>query len=110
MMQDFSLTIDKKKALKVLGYHQKEIRNLIINENLIISILGVLGGIYPGYLLTDVVMHTCEPENGFYPGMPTVQSVVIACVITFCFSIFIQLMLTRKVKKIDMVEALKSVE
>ena len=109
-LMNFVERLREYATLKVLGYHQKEIRNLIINENLIISILGVLGGIYPGYLLTDVVMHTCEPENGFYPGTPTVQSVVIACVVTFCFSIFIQLMLTRKVKKIDMVEALKSVE
>ena len=109
-LMNFVERLREYATLKVLGYHQKEIRSLIINENLIISILGVLGGIYPGYLLTDVVMHTCEPENGFYPGTPTVQSVVIACVVTFCFSIFIQLMLTRKVKKIDMVEALKSVE
>ena len=109
-LMNFVERLREYATLKVLGYHQKEIRNLIINENLIISILGVLGGIYPGYLLTDVVMHTCEPENGFYPGTPTVQSVVIACVVTFCFSIFIQLMLTRKVKRIDMVEALKSVE
>ena len=109
-LMNFVERLREYATLKVLGYHQKEIRNLIINENLIISILGVFGGIYPGYLLTDVVMHTCEPESGFYPGMPTVQSVVIACVVTFCFSIFIQLMLTRKVRKIDMVEALKSVE
>jgi len=39
-----------------------------------------------------------------------VQSIVIACLVTFFFSIFIQLLLTRKVQSIDMVEALKSVE
>ena len=109
-LMNFGERLREYATLKVLGYHQKEIRSLIVNENLIISVLGVLGGIVPGYLLTDVVMHSCEPENGFYPGIPTVQSVVIACVITFCFSIFIQLLLTRKVRKIDMVEALKSVE
>jgi putative ABC transport system permease protein len=109
-LMNFVERLREYATLKVLGYHQKEIRSLIVNENLIISVLGVLGGIVPGYLLTDVVMHSCEPENGFYPGIPTVQSVVIACVITFCFSIFIQLLLTRKVRKIDMVEALKSVE
>ena len=109
-LMNFVERIREYATLKVLGYHQKEIRSLIINENLIISVLGVLCGIVPGYLLTDVVMHTCEPESAFYPGVPTVQSVVIACVITFCFSVFIQLLLTRKVRSIDMVEALKSVE
>lgn len=109
-LMNFVERIREYATLKVLGYHQKEIRSLIINENLMISVLGVLGGIVPGYLLTDVVMHTCEPEGAFYPGAPTIQSVVIACLISFCFSIFIQLLLTRKVRSIDMVEALKSVE
>ena len=109
-LMNFVERLREYATLKVLGYHQKEIRGLILNENLIISVLGVLCGIGPGYMLTDIVMHTCEPESGFYPGTPTAQSVVLACVITFFFSIFIQLLLTRKVKKIDMVEALKSVE
>ncbi|MDO5377721.1 MAG: ABC transporter permease [Clostridia bacterium] len=97
-------------TLKVLGYHQKEIRGLILRENNIISALGVLLGILPGILLTDVILHSCEPETGYYPGAPTLQSVLIACAITFCFSCLLQLLLASKVKKIDMVEALKSVE
>ncbi len=109
-LMNFVERLREYATLKVLGYHQKEIRSLILNENLIITILGVLCGVYPGYLLTNVVMHSCEPETAFYPGEPTLQSVVLACVITFFFSVFIQLILTRKVRKIDMVEALKSVE
>ncbi|MBQ8617187.1 MAG: ABC transporter permease [Clostridia bacterium] len=109
-LMNFVERLREYATLKVLGYHQKEIRGLILSENIIISVLGVLCGVYPGYLLTDVVMHSCEPEAAYYPGMPTVQSMVIASVITFFFSIFIQLLLTRKVRSIDMVEALKSVE
>lgn len=97
-------------TLKVLGYHQKEIRALILHENTIVSLLGVLCGIVPGFLLTNVIMHSCEPESGFYPGTPTVQTVLIACVVTYLFSCLLQRLLTRKVKEIDMVEALKSVE
>ena len=97
-------------TLKVLGYHQKEIRKLILRENNLISALGVLLGVAPGIILTDVILHSCEPESGYYPGAPALQSVLIACAITFCFSYLLQLLLTRKVKKIDMVEALKSVE
>ena len=109
-LMNFIERLREYATLKVLGYHQKEIRGLILGENLIISVLGVLGGVWPGYLLTNIVMHSCEPESGFYPGMPTEQSVVLACLISFFFSIFIQLLLTRKVRSIDMVEALKSVE
>jgi len=109
-LMNFVERIREYATLKVLGYHQKEIRSLILRENTIISLLGVLAGVGPGYLLTDVVMHACEPETGFYPGVPTVKSVIIACVVTYCFSQLIQRLLTRKVRTIDMVEALKSVE
>lgn len=97
-------------TLKVLGYHQKEIRRLILHENTIVSLTGVLGGIVPGILLTDVIMHSCEPETGFYPGQPTLLSIAIACVVSYGFSCLLQRLLTRKVRSIDMVEALKSVE
>ena len=109
-LMNFVERVREYATLKVLGYHQKEIRKLILHENTIISVLGVLAGIGPGYLLTDIVMHACEPETGFYPGVPTVKSVLIACVVTYCFSQLIQRLLTRKVHTIDMVEALKSVE
>ena len=109
-LMNFVERLREYATLKVLGYHQKEIRNLILLENIIITLLGVALSVWPGILLTDVVLHSCEPESGFYPGMPAPKSIVIACVITFFFSIFIQLLLTRKVKSIDMVEALKSVE
>ena len=109
-LMNFTERIREYATLKVLGYHQKEIRSLILRENTIISLLGTLLGVYPGVLLTDIILHACEPETGFYPGMPNVSSVIIACLITFFFSLFIQLLLTRKVRTIDMVEALKSVE
>ena len=109
-LMNFVERIREYATLKVLGYHQKEIRTLILRENTIISVLGVLAGIGPGILLTDIVMHACEPETGFYPGVPAVKSVVIACIVTYCFSQLIQRLLTRKVRSIDMVEALKSVE
>lgn len=97
-------------TLKVLGYHQKEIRRLILRENNIITLIGVLMGILPGITLIDAILHSCEPESGYYPGAPALSSIILACVITFCFSQLIQRLLVRKVRKIDMVEALKSVE
>jgi len=109
-LMNFVERLREYATLKVLGYHQKEIRNLILMENIMIALLGVVLGVFPGILLTDIILHSCEPESGFYPGSPALKSIILACVITFSFSIFIQLLLTRKVKSIDMVEALKSVE
>ena len=72
--------------------------------------LGVLCGILPGIGLTGLVLRVCESEMMAYPSRPAALSVVLASVVTYVFSLLIQLLLTRKVRGIDMVEALKSVE
>ena len=97
-------------TLKVLGYHQREIRHLMRSENNIVTILGVLLGILPGYWLTDVVLKSCESSEMVFESTVGLPSILIACVVTYVFSALIQRLLTRKVKGIDMVEALKSVE
>lgn len=97
-------------TLKVLGYHQKEIRGLIVGENALISGIGVLMGILPGRRLTDVVLSSCENDSMLFVSTVSPQTVLIACGATFAFSVAITLLLTRRVRTIDMVEALKSVE
>lgn len=97
-------------TLKVLGYHQKEIKRLMVRENNWITTLGVLLGIGPGIWLTGVVMRSVESDEMVYGSHVALQSILIACVVTFAFSRFVQWILTRNVKKIDMVTSLKSVE
>lgn len=109
-LMNFAERVREYATLKVLGYHQSEIRRLIVGENNIISILAVLVSIYPGLLLTGIVLRVCQTESLRYPNCTAAVSVVGACLITYAFSLFIQLFLIRKVKDINMVEALKSVE
>ncbi len=97
-------------TLKVLGYHQKEIRRLITWESYLVMLMGVLGGTLPGRWFTALVLKTCEGDNIVFASTVLPQSYVISCAITIVFSIFVTWLLTRKVKTIDMVEALKSVE
>ena len=97
-------------TLKVLGYHQREIRGLMMRENNLTAILGVLIGIFPGVWLTDVILKMCEYETMVFVANVTFASVIKASVITYAFTFFIEWLLTRKVRSIDMVEALKSVE
>lgn len=97
-------------TLKVLGYHQKEIKHLIISENQLVAFLGTVLGIYPGILLTGAVMQSCQPEGMVNSGYVGLKSILIASVVTFAFSYLIQRVLTRKVKTLDMVASLKSVE
>ncbi len=109
-LMNFAERIREYATLKVLGYHQKEIRNLIIGENVLITLLGIALSIELGKGLTGLVLKVCASESVTYPSRPALTSILIACLITFSFSLFIQLFLTRKVRSIDMVEALKSVE
>ena len=97
-------------TLKVLGYHQREIRGLMLRENNLTALLGVALGIPPGILLTRIILKTVETESSAYITAVAPLSILIASAVTFVFTFLIQLFLTRKVRSIDMVEALKSVE
>ena len=97
-------------TLKVLGYHQKEIRQIMLRENNYVALLGVMIGVPPGVWLTSVIMKMCEYESMVFATKVSWTSILAASLITYAFSFFIQGLLTRKVRTIDMVEALKSVE
>ncbi len=97
-------------TLKVLGYHQREIRTLMLRESDVTALLGVLLGIPPGIALVSIILKTCEFESMVFVGHVSLRSVLLSSVITYVFSLFVEGLLTRKVRGIDMVEALKSVE
>lgn len=97
-------------TLKVLGYHQREIRRLMLRENDLTAILGVALGIVPGILLTAVILKSVETDSMAFSAIVSLSSILSASAITFVFTWLIQWFLTRKVRSIDMVEALKSVE
>lgn len=109
-LMNFAERTREYATLKVLGYHQKEIRKLIVGENSLISAIGIALSVYPGIRLIAVVLRVCQTESFCYPSTPEPFSVAAACLITFVFSLLIQLLLVRKVREINMVEALKSVE
>jgi len=97
-------------TLKVLGYHQREIKRLMTRENDLIALCGVLLGLPPGCWLTDVILLSLETDSTAFSSTVTPESMLLASVITFAFAWLIQWFLTRKVRGINMVEALKSVE
>ena len=97
-------------TLKVLGYHQREIRRLMMRETWAVSLLGTALGVYPGILLTRAVLSAINSENMVYTAHVAPMSILVASLITLAFSLCIERLLTRKVHGINMVEALKSVE
>ena len=97
-------------TLKVLGYHQKEIRRLMLHENSLVSVFGVAAGIVPGVILVRIILKMCEFDTMIFVPHVTYRTILLSSAVTFAFTWFIEWLLTRKVRGIDMVEALKSVE
>lgn len=97
-------------TLKVLGYHQREIKRIMMRENDLVSVVAVGLGIWPGITLVEIILHMVEMESMVFVSAIGWKSIAGACAITFLFSRCIEWLLTRKVPGIDMVEALKSVE
>lgn len=96
-------------TLKVLGFRDKKISALLIGQNLWLSFVGIIIGIPLGYLVLDYLMLSMASE---YEMVVYIEGSTYAISILLCVGVtlFIALMISRKNKKIDMVEALKSAE
>lgn len=96
-------------TLKVVGFKDKKIGRLLIDQNMWLSLTGVVIGIPLGILTLDYLLKTLAGE---YEMSLTVSAVayIISVMLTFGMSLPVSLMVARKNKKIDMVEALKGAE
>ena len=77
-------------TLKVLGYHQREIRRLMMRETWAVSLLGTALGVYPGILLTQAVLSAINSENMVYTAHVAPMSILVASLITLAFSLCIE--------------------
>ena len=96
-------------TLKVVGFKDKKIGRLLIDQNMWLSPTGVVIGIPLGILTLDYLLKKLAGE---YEMSLTVSAVayIISVMLTFGMSLPVSLMVARKNKKIDMVEALKGAE
>lgn len=96
-------------TLKVVGFKDKKIGRLLIDQNMWLSLTGVVIVIPLGILTLDYLLKTLAGE---YEMSLTVSAVayIISVMLTFGMSLPVSLMVARKNKKIDMVEALKGAE
>lgn len=97
-------------TLKVLGFYNNEVSSYVYRENMILSILGALLGMILGQLLHKFVIVTVEVETAMFGRNINFSSFVYSFFITIGFSLLVNGVMYFKLKKIDMVESLKSVE
>lgn len=97
-------------TLKVLGFYDGEVSAYIYRENIILTILGTAFGMGLGVVLTRFVVSTAEVDSIMFGRHIYAPSFVMAVVLTFAFSAFVNFIMHFRLKKIDMVESMKSVD
>lgn len=102
--------IRELSTIKVLGFYDVEVSMYIYRESLVLTLLGILFGFVLGKILSTVVLKMVEIDFMMFP--PTIMpiSYLYAVLLSLLFSSVVMLIMHRKLKQVDMIEALKSVE
>ena len=97
-------------TLKVLGFYDPEVSQYVFRENILLTVIGVLVGMVFGTLLHQYVITTVEVDAVMFGRTIKPASFLYSALFTVGFSLFVNATMHFKLKKIDMVESLKSVE
>lgn len=97
-------------TIKVLGFYDNELTAYVYRENIILTILGAIVGIGFGIILHRYVIETVEINRVMFGRNINPASYLYSILLTFLFSAFVNFVMMFKLKKINMVESLKSVE
>jgi len=97
-------------TIKVLGFRDKEVSAYVYRENIILTVIGTLGGLLLGFVLHRFVMGTMEIDTMMFGKNIKPLSYLLSAILTMTFTIVVNLFMFYQLKKINMVESLKSVE
>ena len=97
-------------TLKVLGFYDGEVSAYIYRENIILTILGAGVGLLLGVGLTSFVVATAEIDSIMFGRNIYWPSFLIAAALTFLFSFLVNWVMHYRLKKISMVESMKSID
>lgn len=97
-------------TLKVLGFYDGELSAYVYRENTVSAVLGIASGLFLGIFLSRFVITTAEVDAVmFAPDIP-LYCFVFAALLTAVFTVFVNLILHFRLKKIDMAASLKAIE
>lgn len=97
-------------TIKVLGFFDPEVTMYVARESIILTVLGILGGFGLGNLLTNYVIKQAETNAVMFPLTIEPLGYVVATALMVVFNLVVIYITHRRLKKIDMVSALKSNE
>ncbi len=111
-LNNINITERKRElaTLKVLGFYDMEVAEYVYRENVILTVLGVLVGMVFGLVLHQYIIQTVEVDMMMFGRTVSPRSYLFSALLTLVFSMFVNYMMYYRLKKIDMIESLKSVE
>lgn len=97
-------------TLKVLGFYDKEVGAYVYRENILLTFIGALVGAGLGRILHLFIIQTVEVDAAMFGRNINPPSYLYSLLFTIAFSLIVNGVMYFKLKKIDMVESLKSIE
>lgn len=97
-------------TLKVLGFYNNEVAEYVYRENILLTFLGAGVGVALGKFLHLFIIETVEVDSAMFGRNINLPSFLYSLLLTVIFSLLINGVMYFKLKKIDMVESLKSIE
>ena len=102
--------IRELSTIKVLGFYDNEVTMYIVRENIILTLLGILTGSSMGYLLYSFIIKTAETDIMMMIPDIYMDSYIYSGLMTFLFSAIVMIIMHKKLKNVNMIDALKSNE
>ncbi|MDF2986484.1 MAG: transporter permease, partial [Eubacterium sp.] len=97
-------------SIKVLGFYDLEVSEYVFRENIILTLINVSIGLLGGIVLNKFVLETSETDVVMFGREIYWYSYVMAAALTVAFAVLVNIVMHFKLKKISMIESLKSVE
>lgn len=97
-------------TLKVLGFSDKKIRKIFVQQNNWITVLSIIIGLPTGYYMTSWIFKSVIADNYDFSAYINLSTYLIAIIGTYLVSFIVSKMLSKKINKIDMVSSLKANE
>jgi putative ABC transport system permease protein len=97
-------------TIKVIGFYSRETKEYVFRETVILTVIGSLLGLGLGKLLHSFIMDQIKVEAISFKEQIFASSYLIALIVTFMITFLVNLILRRKIERINMTESLKSVE
>ena len=97
-------------TIKLLGFYDGEVSAYVYRENIVLTLFGILLGCFMGHWLHIYLVRSTEIDLMMFGRQTAPSAYVYAAILTMLFSVLVNVLAHFKMKKIDMVESLKSAE